>query len=59
MGRLVNMDRRRRFIGMTQMIRDVDALVARGDLKPIWSRAVRRPEFEALLIRLTKLEATP
>jgi hypothetical protein len=42
----------RHFVGIDSFIADIDRLVERGDLKPIWRKAVRRPEFHALLVKL-------
>ncbi len=44
------------YVGIDQMIRDVDQLVEKGDLKPIWRKAVRHPEFAVLLVRLANEE---
>ena len=51
--------RETRYVGLDAMIADVDRLVARGDLKPIWKRAVRTPEFKALLVRFAQQDPRP
>ena len=41
-------------VGISTFIGDVDRLVARGELKPLWCKIVRRPEFQSLAIKAMK-----